>query len=597
MCGIGFVFGPGANGENISAILDAQHHRGPDARETKIYETDQIALGFNRLSILDLSSAGMQPMISASGRYTMVFNGEIYNYKELKTQLQDYPYQSTSDSEVLLAAWEKWGTDCLPKFIGMFAIAIWDCVEKRLIIARDCLGIKPLYYTVHNKTLYGASEIKSLLAAGIPADHDWEIWGDYFRYGVYNHSQRTFFSNILSLEPGHYVSISLTDIQSGRAIAPSPYWKRPSQPTYFDANLSEEALSDLLWQELENSVKLHLRSDVPIGLNLSGGMDSATLCMLMDTLSSPDVDLSSYTIGYGEPQYDEIIYADLIPKTRQWKRHEVSFSAQDSIEHFHNDIYTFEEPIGGIATQAYKKLHQYARSQGVTVLLEGQGIDELLGGYGYYKTLLGEANSCKTNTGAANQKDGTPLFYQDNTKFLAPELIDPGGPISQSNLRDFKAPFDTAVENAMYADLFHRRVPRVLRMNDRLSMAHSIELREPFLTHVLVDFCAKIRPEHKVTENQAKSILKKALDKRAPDFAKTCEQKRAVSAPQREWLRKEMKDMAWDLLGSKEFTQSGAFKVKDVHQAYDHYIKYGAENSFFIWQWMNFAAWCKVFKP
>ena len=193
----------------------------------------------------------------------------------------------------------------------------------------------------------------------------------------------------------------------------------------------------------------------------------------------------------------------------------------------------------------------------------------------------------------SSSDDGdTPLFYQDNTRFLAPELLSQDGPVRVS-LTPFQL-LSAQQANAMYR-FVHRRV-RVLRMNDRLSMAHSVELREPFLTSKLAEFCYSIPYQFKIKQGQSKSILRTALDKRVPEFAKTCAQKRAVSAPQREWLQNELNELVWDLLESKDFTECGAFDVPKVHKAYEDYVKYGADNSFFIWQWMNFAAWLRVFR-
>ncbi len=589
MCGLNFIFGSGANADTISAMANAQAHRGPDKLFSGMME-EGLAFGHNRLSIIDVSDDGSQPMASASGRYTIVFNGEIYNYKEIRAELSGYPYKSQSDTEVLLAAWEKWGVAALPKFIGMFALAIWDKTDRTLTIARDWVGIKPLYLAFKDQTLYGGSEIKSLLKGGIPARADWEIWGDYLKFGIYNHSTRTFFAGITALTPGHYMVIAEENLKNERLPEAKAYWSVPEKRDMFKG--TEADLSEDLWARLEQNVRLHIRSDVPLGLNLSGGMDSATLCLLMDKLLDGDQPLACYTMGYGHPDYDEIIYADAIPKTRAWERHEVIFTPQEAQDNFERDLYCMEEPVGGVATQAYKKLHEVARSHGVKVLLEGQGIDELLGGYGHYKSLLGAAKNENTVT----SKDGTPLFYQDNSKFLAPELILPRSPVRHSALRDFDQPFDTAVENAMVADLFHRRVPRVLRMNDRVSMAHSVELREPFLTHDLAEFCWKIPVEYKVKPHQSKSILKTCLDSRAPDFAKTCEKKRGVSAPQREWLRYHMVDFVQDTLRSKSFAELGVFDVGGVHESYADFLKHGAENSFYIWQWVNIAKWFEIFK-
>lgn len=590
MCGIGFIFGAGANVRTMETMVRAQSHRGPDKTTYEQIEAG-LAFGHNRLSIIDLSEDGTQPMRSHCGRYTIVFNGEIYNYKELKAELGAYPYRSQTDTEVILAAWDKWGADALRRFTGMFAFALWDARDKTLTLARDWVGIKPLYIALKDGTLYGASEIKAILAAGVPAKADWEIWGDYFRYGVYNHSVRTFFDGMTALAPGHYQQIRLTDIERGVLPAPKAFWRVPEHVDHFQG-ISEQDLSEQLWGRLEENVRLHIRSDVPIGLNLSGGMDSATLCLLMDKMLQGDQPLSCFTMGYGEPQYDEIIYADSIPKTREWQRHEVVFSPREAVDGFDDDLFHMEEPIGGVATQAYRKLHAHARGCGVKVLLEGQGIDELLGGYGYYKSLL----DVEKGANAVHGRDGQVLFYQDNSKFLAPEFLLENGPVRESDLRDFEHPFDTAVENAMCADLFHRRVPRVLRMNDRVAMAHGVELREPFLTQGLAEFCFRVPVEYKVKPYQAKSLLKICLDKRAPEFAKTCENKRGVSAPQREWLRGPMQDFVRDTIRSKSFVEAGVFDVRGVQDSFENYVKHGAENSFYIWQWVNFARWFDVFK-
>ena len=363
MCGISFTFGRDASERAIDKMVGAQHHRGPDSWNSLIFDQDHLALGFNRLSIIDLSDAGMQPMRSQSGRYTLIFNGEIYNFKELRSQLSGYKFTSASDSEVLLAAWETWGVDCLPKLIGMFGFAIWDNREKALTVARDWIGIKPVYFGIHNQTIYGASEIKALLAAGVEAHPNWKIWSEYFRFGVYNHSSQTFFSDIVALSPGHYIVLNLNDAEKESLPTSKPYWK----PELFDASLrsnrTEAELSDELWEYLKESVYLHLRSDVKLGLNLSGGMDSGTLCLLMDQLTDREVPLSSYTIGYGKSDYDEIVYTELIPKKRNWDCYEVNFSPQESADNFIDDVYSFEEPIGGVATQAYKKLHHFAQQK------------------------------------------------------------------------------------------------------------------------------------------------------------------------------------------------------------------------------------------
>ncbi|MGQ0528108.1 MAG: asparagine synthetase B family protein [Alphaproteobacteria bacterium] len=222
MCGISGIAGPGFPPELIHAMVVAQAHRGPEASGTYISPLQTCALGHNRLKIIDLSDCAAQPMADVSGRYHIVFNGEIYNYLELKGKIGwAYPYKSQSDTEVILAAYRKWGKACIDHMIGMFAFAIWDEEEQALFCARDRLGIKPFHYSIQNGTFYFASEIKGLLAAGIKAEPDWHSWGIYLRHGLYDHDERTFFEGIKSLPPGH-----MLDFKNGRCVI-SQYWNLP----------------------------------------------------------------------------------------------------------------------------------------------------------------------------------------------------------------------------------------------------------------------------------------------------------------------------------------------------------------------------------
>lgn len=566
-------------------MVAIQRHRGPDDEDIWFDPDAEIALGHNRLSIIDTTTSGRQPMSSHCGRYVLVFNGEIFNYKELRTTFASYPFRSRTDSEVILAAYEKWGVDCLQHFVGMYGFAIWDKLEKQLFCARDRFGIKPFYYTSHNDNLLFASEIKALLAAGVTPYPDWGIWGDYLKLGLYDHSERTFFRNIYSLKAGHYFIV-----RKGADPQPEPYWEL--DPHNSPLKLSDEEACEVFRAALQESVHIHLRSDVPLGVNLSGGSDSSALCMLTDAVAAPDQALSTFTMGFGSDEYDEIVHADTVPTTRPWIRNEVKFLTSETEAFFDKAVWHHEAPVGGIATLAYQKLHKAARDSGVKVLLEGQGMDEILTGYGYYQTL--SETSPDSNETFTQTEKGVPRFYQDNSKFLAPELLMSNTPITLSGTTEFAQPFASNVENAMYADLMHRRVPRVLRMNDRLSMAYGVELREPFLDHRLVELAFRLPAHQKLRDGTGKYLLRACLADQRPGSKAIWEDKRKVTTPQREWLRGPLRDMVYDVISSRHFSELGIFDIKSVHAEFDTYVRRGGENSFYIWQWLNVNKWFKL---
>ncbi|MFZ4502177.1 MAG: asparagine synthase (glutamine-hydrolyzing), partial [Burkholderiaceae bacterium] len=276
MCGIAGIVGPSIERESIEAMVAAQAHRGPDDHGIWIDSTRSVALGHNRLSIIDLSPGGHQPITDGHGLW-LTFNGEIYNYQLLRQEMCDYPFRSHSDSEVILAAWRKWGKACLQRFVGMFSFAIWDEKSRRLFCARDRLGKKPFHYaSLRGRFLFG-SEIKSLLAAGLPAQANQRIWADYLVHGLYDHSDETFFESVKVLPAGH-----CAELVDGK-LTIERYWDpRPQSAELLQ--LSDDAAADHLLALMEESVRQRLIADVPVGLNLSGGLDSSMMMVIADYL-------------------------------------------------------------------------------------------------------------------------------------------------------------------------------------------------------------------------------------------------------------------------------------------------------------------------
>ena len=275
MCGIAGIIGKQEYSKEIlNKMLLKQNHRGPDA--TGVWYDEGVCLGHNRLSIIDLDESANQPMLSNNGRYVIVFNGEIYNYLELKKLVQDYPFKTKSDTEVVIALYQKMGKDMLKLLNGMFAIVIWDNHEKKLFVARDRFGVKPFYYTLHNNVLFFASEIKTLWEAGIPKEKNNKVWANYIKYGSYGMPNETFWNNILQLPGGYYFTTTIQKLE----IKPVKWY-------HFEENinnspiLNENELKEIYLFLLEDSIKLRFRADVPVGFNCSGGLDSSLLLALV----------------------------------------------------------------------------------------------------------------------------------------------------------------------------------------------------------------------------------------------------------------------------------------------------------------------------
>ncbi|NVK50395.1 MAG: asparagine synthase (glutamine-hydrolyzing), partial [Cyclobacteriaceae bacterium] len=381
MCGIAGIVGK--NPENkvlLAKMLDKQKHRGPDARG--IWSTEEVFLGHNRLSILDLSVAANQPMFSNCGRFVIIFNGEIYNYLELKQSL-DYSFRTKSDTEVLLAMYIKYQEKMLNHLNGMFAFAIWDIQEKKLFAARDRFGVKPFYYSTLQDQFLFASEIKTLLAAGVSDAPNDVVWADYFVHGSYGFPEETFFRNIHQLSPGHSLTFRLGDLNPQIRSYYDFVSEVKSQRVFEkDNNLQEEYLELLL-----DSLRLRFRSDVPVGFNVSGGLDSSILLAMISKIKAGDTEnIEAFSFYTGDDRYDELPWVkDLISKTNS-PLNPVLLSLTDVPDLIEKVAFFQDEPFGGFPTLAYSKIFERARQKGFLVLLDGQGMDEAWAGYDYYRT-------------------------------------------------------------------------------------------------------------------------------------------------------------------------------------------------------------------
>lgn len=576
MCGIAGIFGNGCNQEALTAMVVSQNHRGPDATGIYITKNRQAGLGHNRLSIIDLSQAGQQPMSDASGRYRIVFNGEIYNYLELRAELSDYPYQSRTDTEVVLAAYQKWGASCLEHFIGMFALLIWDEKEQSLFAARDRFGVKPLYYhTKPDGTLLLASEIKAIHAAGIDAEPNASAWATYLTRGLYDHSEDTFWSGIKSLPQGHKLVW-----KHGFKKISRWYDLAEKVGNEFDSRSSETVKEEYL-SLLKESVNLRFRSDVPVGINLSGGLDSSTLLGLVHEVQGAESDVKVFTFTTGDDRYDELPWVLKMLERTHHPFTECRLTPEEVPDLATSVQAHEEEPFGGLPTLAYARLFEEARKQGVTVLLDGNGLDEQWGGYDYYLDIVNGSTN-----GSPQSYSTTSVIQGVKSKPILPECLTQDFR-AQAKTNELSQPFSDTLRNLQYRDTYFTKLIRSLRFNDRISMRSSSELREPFLDHRLFELAFRQPTERKIVGKTRKWLLRQMTQSILPQGVVEAP-KRPMQTPQREWLRGDIRQWADDMieLALKEYGNIWLDKNSVKHE-WEQFCKGHGDNSFYIWQWIS----------
>ncbi len=532
MCGIcGFVdtnetarISAGA----LQAMRDSLIHRGPD--DDGFYVARGVALGSRRLSIIDLSTRGHMPMSTADGRYWITYNGEVYNFHELRRSLEagGYRFRSNTDTEVVLALYAQHGPAMLDHLNGMFAFAIWDNRERTLFIARDRLGVKPLYYSLQKDRLYFASEEKALFAAGVPREFDPETLDEliHFRYVA---GERTPYVGIRRLLPGHYLHW-----RDGR-IRVHSWWNLAERAKAQRENLPENTKQ---WFEevFDDAVSLRRISDVPVGVLLSGGLDSSSVAASLATASTGSI--ASFTVRFSEPEYDEGPIARRVADSYGLDHHELTVPAGDLPELLREASWLNDEPLVHRNDPHLLAISKYAKSR-VTVLLSGEGGDELLGGYVRYKPLhhpllLDAARPFFPALASAFKLTGRPqklaefLTLGSNDRFVlfnACEVLP-----DQGNGRDGSPRFTYREKIAAEArDLYPNDYPRqvmyldqhtflcsILDRNDRMTMGASIECRVPFLDYRLVETLAALPSKVLFNGRGGKPLLRKYAGSRLP---------------------------------------------------------------------------------
>ena len=542
MCGIyGFT---GKNKKLANKLSEIMEHRGPDQKGIK--EFDNFTLGFRRLAIMDLSSKGNQPMQNKDKSLHITFNGEVFNFQEIKEKLikKGHKFKSKTDSEVVLHAYEEYGSKCLSMFNGQFALCIYDTKNNKIFLARDRIGIRPLYYFKNGKNFMYSSEVKGILESKfIKKEIDQNALNHYLCMGFTSPTQ-SIFKNIKKLPPGNYASVNL---ETGKMVI-KPYWNLPlSKPK----KISSKAAAKELLKEFEKSISYRLISDRPVGAFLSGGLDSSMIVALM---KNKIPNLHTFSVTFDNKKYDESKYSKRVSELFNTKHHEIKFNSTDILNLVQEVFSKYDEPLADPTTIPTYLVSKIAKTK-VDVCLSGTGGDELFGGYkryshfrvaqAYFKQPKIIKNLIKQSARLGSNFDNRfkkliPLLKEESASKVYSKLFTTSNSPKLLENKDhhFKS---NDMSDAMYFDLKEYMPSNLLYKENIAGMAVSLEGRFPFLDHNLVEFSTTLPLKYKIKGNEVKWILKKAAEEILPkDIIYRKKQSFAVSYE--EYLRKELKE-------------------------------------------------------
>jgi asparagine synthase (glutamine-hydrolysing) len=615
MCGfVAVISSDRLEPEILDAMRDRLAHRGPDGARSRLIETPKVVvgLGHRRLSIIDLTHDADQPMLDESGELTLVYNGEIYNYVELREELRaaGRTFVTQSDTEVLIAAYEQWGIDCLSRLNGMFAFALWDGRRRELFLARDRFGEKPLFYTPLSGGGYAfASEMKALFAhPAVQASPNESIVREYIGGNFYEDGEETMFEGVLRLPPAHAMVVG----DDGAIRRRWRYWTPDYSP--IEDGYDEAAAVQRFRELLEQSVRMRLRSDVPVGTSLSGGLDSSTIvCLLSEArMQTPTLTQNTFSGRFDQmdPTLSEGPYIDLVVERAGVDAHAVTPTPLGLIEESERLHWHQEEPFLSASIYLQWCVMRIAHEHRTTVLLDGQGADELLAGYQFYfpayqldlvdrwrlgrlayDTLLFRRRLHRASRGYA---DSIRRFNHKTA--LGPRVLARSW---RSRSSVAAGPYDAGVPEAVPGMRLRRQIaealqynslPMLLRYADRNAMAFSRETRFPFLDHELVDWCVRLPDRAFIRDGWQKHILRQATRDILPPEIRLRADKVGYAAPLDLWLRDSLRDWAHDRLFTgaivdlEGYDRSGIEDLWHRHQA-------GENNSWALWRWISLNEW------
>lgn len=583
MCGIAGIVA--FDGVDPRALMDMTHlvrYRGPDGfgfayantginspieiihNENRLPNLSRpvIGLGSRRLAILDVSPQGNMPMQTEDGEYTIVFNGEIYNYREIHEELRTigHRFHTGTDTEVILHAYKEWGEECLLRFNGMWSFALWDRQQQKLFCARDRFGVKPFYYVLLEGKFYFGSEIKQVLqASAISRRANPRMAFDFLEWGLMDHSEETFFEGVCQLPGGHSLILNVTTPLQARI---NRYWDLRIDPI---EGITPDEATEEFRTRFRNAVKIRLRSDVPVGVCLSGGLDSsAILCQAKEI--EPGVEFQAFSACFENKEIDEREYIQAAIARAQGKGYQVFPSGQGFWDDAESLVFHHDEPLGSSSTFSQWKVMQTAREHGVPVMLGGQGSDESLCGYQkfryfYFWQLLRAGDPRVVRELAMWMKNGTrrPGSFAAAGRYLPAIFRAQFSPAERLCNSDFlqnhstvqtKLGFAGSLEERQKIDLIYSSIPVLLRHEERNSMAHSVESRMPFLDYRLVEFAVNCPPELKLRDGWSKWLLRSAMKGTLPENVRLRKTKLGFDAPVAEWMRSGLQNGHRDLWDS-----------------------------------------------
>jgi asparagine synthase (glutamine-hydrolysing) len=600
MCGIAGQYcldGKEPDTKLLSVMSERLAHRGPDGEGTHI--SGPIALAHRRLAIIDLSSDGLQPMTNEDGTLWLVFNGEIYNFVELREELieKGHRFHSKSDTEVILHAYEEWGHECLDRFNGMWAFALWDNQRQELFCARDRFGIKPFYYAQTGDSFLFASEIKALLAhPAVGTKPDETTLGTYLAWGVLDHSEQTMFDGILQLRPAHAMIVTKDGPQP-----PFRYWDVKISAE-IHTTVPDAEVASKLRSLLHDATSIHLRSDVAVGTCLSGGIDSSALTAIINGLIREEAPAGigarqkTFSVVFSDKRFDESRYIDEVVAATGVDAHRTEPSPEKLWDDIDRLVYMQDEPFGSLSIYAQYCVMRLAREQ-VKVVLDGQGADELLAGYLAYQGsyIGGLFRSFHALTGL-REIVGSLGHHRGFFHSAAEQLFVRKG--RRGLLKCTASPVDRyggRLDEVLLRELTSTNLPALLHYEDRNSMAFSIESRVPYLDVRFVEYVTSLPLNQKIRSGVTKIALRNAIRGIIPESIRCRMDKMGFVTPEEVWMRETLRPFVLELISSAEFHARPYWDADAVIKNYLSFLEGKSAYSPEIWRIICTELWLRKF--
>jgi len=601
-------------------VLSAPYPFAPDRPLSDSSPDTAVAvLAHRRLSILDLSPAGHQPMCSRDGRLWITYNGEVYNYVELRTELQalGHTFQSGTDTEVILAAYDQWGTACQQRFQGMWAFVLFDSARQQVFVSRDPFGIKPLYHARWRGGIAFSSEIKPLLELpGVSRQVNGDRLFQYLRYAMTDYGAETMFADVHQVPAAHGVTFP---IDAETMPAPIRYWALDLTQ---QADLSFPEAASRLRELFLANVQRHLRSDVPVGAALSGGVDSSALVMAMRHLVGDRLELHTFSYLADDEPMSEERWADLVGQAAGATMHKVRPASQELVDDLEFLLSIQEEPFGSTSIYAQHRVFRLASQAGIKVMLDGQGADEMLAGYRVYAparlaSLIrkGQWTRALDFYRQASRQPGASQYGLQAVQYLLPRAMQ--SPLRRLAKRDpmpgwlnatwfeerrigsFRYPEYAGpdfLRQKLLETLTETSLPQLLRYEDRNSMAHSIESRVPFLTTELASFIFSLPEEYLIAQDgTTKAVFRAAMRGLVPDAILDRKDKIGFATPEQAWL-KSLRPWVEGLLASETARRLPVLRLDEVERQWRGVLNGSERFDFRIWRWCNLIRWSERFE-